>query len=456
VHLDPDVGDREVASLINQCLAELGPADREVLLQNYLYRRPQRDIAATLGVTQQAVAKRIAKARGRLRFNLLQKGIVPVLVFALGLIRRVARAAAPSTEAFRLRTRNRFDHSGTVADTVSAGAFATSDDSDGGRTRDWTKGPGDAALMEHRHPGRRSVRVDPAVVMCDFLKWRKGRADAPAPDRNAVNIRGPIGGMLSWEHTRHWDGSRCHAAVGYSAPHAETLLPARLAMSEPDGFVIVGGRYSPPSRFMAPDVWADLARSPGLPGETLVFRGYPEYGRAMAGAGSGRVRPWQDADAGEYFAGLTQEPVVWPRKDTRQSAFFAYVYDEPADGWARAAERPAWLRPGAAAFLFARPEKPLPRPAPLADFLFDGEGRLAALPLGAEDDGTSSVGGLLALYTDPLFAPCVGLSGDGWDLGHVWLDPPGWQPGAFAASPLVCFLWRTLPVWNSRSSVSRR
>ncbi len=96
---------KEAIVILNECLRELDPTHREVILQNIALQRPQKEIAASLGVTQQAVAKRIGKALTQLRRMLIRKGVFLSLASAVMLLgKRFIRTAFPQSLRLKLTT----------------------------------------------------------------------------------------------------------------------------------------------------------------------------------------------------------------------------------------------------------------------------------------------------------------------------------------------------------------
>ncbi|MCY2932149.1 MAG: sigma-70 family RNA polymerase sigma factor [Planctomycetota bacterium] len=96
VCLDTQALERETAAILDDCLGELDQTDREILIQNHVLLTPQKAIATSLGVSQQAVAKRLRKAAGLLRRKLAGRGLWVTLAAATVLLtRRFSQAAIP-------------------------------------------------------------------------------------------------------------------------------------------------------------------------------------------------------------------------------------------------------------------------------------------------------------------------------------------------------------------------
>jgi RNA polymerase sigma factor (sigma-70 family) len=93
---DNEAASKERVAILKECLHQLDATDRRLLRQSYVLGRTQEEIAASLGVTQQAVAKRIGKSLVWLRRKLFARGLVLSLVAAVMLLaRKVASAAIP-------------------------------------------------------------------------------------------------------------------------------------------------------------------------------------------------------------------------------------------------------------------------------------------------------------------------------------------------------------------------
>jgi RNA polymerase sigma factor (sigma-70 family) len=94
-HEAPAAGGEHLAILAS-CLDELAAADRRILLGNCVEGQTQRDIASSLGVTQQAVAKRLGRTLAELRRKLTSRGVILSLAAGVVLLgKRAARAAIP-------------------------------------------------------------------------------------------------------------------------------------------------------------------------------------------------------------------------------------------------------------------------------------------------------------------------------------------------------------------------
>jgi RNA polymerase sigma factor (sigma-70 family) len=93
---DDDVVLKERLAILADCLGRLDTTDHWLILRNCVAGDTQSNIASSLGVSQQAVAKRIGKALGRLRIALMSRGVIPSILAAVVLLaRRAASAAIP-------------------------------------------------------------------------------------------------------------------------------------------------------------------------------------------------------------------------------------------------------------------------------------------------------------------------------------------------------------------------
>jgi RNA polymerase sigma-19 factor, ECF subfamily len=71
-----DKTDADLLIALDECLATMPDRDRELIIQTQLLRVPQRVLAAQRGVSQQAVAKQIARSMDRLRLAISARGFV--------------------------------------------------------------------------------------------------------------------------------------------------------------------------------------------------------------------------------------------------------------------------------------------------------------------------------------------------------------------------------------------
>jgi RNA polymerase sigma-70 factor (ECF subfamily) len=84
---------RERVAILHSYLRELSDIDRNLLIQNCVMGGTQKEIASRLGITQQAVAKRIGKAMVRIRRGLSSQGILLSIAGAVVLLARKAASA---------------------------------------------------------------------------------------------------------------------------------------------------------------------------------------------------------------------------------------------------------------------------------------------------------------------------------------------------------------------------
>lgn len=86
---------------VDGALAELDESDRDAVILRFLQDRSLREVAETLGTSEEAAKKRVSRALERLRGLLARRGVaVPVAVLAVGLSQlpvTAAPAALPST-----------------------------------------------------------------------------------------------------------------------------------------------------------------------------------------------------------------------------------------------------------------------------------------------------------------------------------------------------------------------
>lgn len=87
---------REQLAILAECLGRLNPSDQGVLVQSYVAEKTQEQIAASMGISRQAVAKRIAKATVQLRHQMTAKGVIVSVVAAFTvLFKRIACTIFP-------------------------------------------------------------------------------------------------------------------------------------------------------------------------------------------------------------------------------------------------------------------------------------------------------------------------------------------------------------------------
>ena len=112
----------EIAPQLDDVLGDMNDADRDALLLRFFERRSARQIARTLGTSEEAAQKRVSRAVERLRDLFAQRGIAVGASGMVLLISANAVQAAPSGLAFTISTVAAF--SGTTVVTSAAAASA--------------------------------------------------------------------------------------------------------------------------------------------------------------------------------------------------------------------------------------------------------------------------------------------------------------------------------------------
>ncbi len=96
----PDSDTNEILQQIDAALAALGSKDRTAIAMRYLQQRPLRDIAAALGIKEEAVKKRIGRALDRVRGRLTPvRRAVTVGAIAVGLEQSASISVPPALAA---------------------------------------------------------------------------------------------------------------------------------------------------------------------------------------------------------------------------------------------------------------------------------------------------------------------------------------------------------------------
>ena len=89
---------RDLAPVVDDCIAELPEDDRELLVQHYFVGRTQTDLAAERGISRQAVAKQLERVVGMVRQGLRCKGVtVSIAVLGAFLTESTSSAAVPAS-----------------------------------------------------------------------------------------------------------------------------------------------------------------------------------------------------------------------------------------------------------------------------------------------------------------------------------------------------------------------
>jgi len=101
---EPDAVWEEIAPHLDAALGELSEADRDALLLRYFERKSAREMAETLGTSEEAAQKRVSRAVDRLRELLAQRGVVAGASGLVVLISANAVQAAPVGLALSITT----------------------------------------------------------------------------------------------------------------------------------------------------------------------------------------------------------------------------------------------------------------------------------------------------------------------------------------------------------------
>jgi RNA polymerase sigma factor (sigma-70 family) len=93
---ESDADWREIAPLLDEALWRLSERDRNVLCMRFLHERPISEVAAVMGISEPAAAKRVERALARLRRDFAARGVtVAVAAIAATLSARSAEACPP-------------------------------------------------------------------------------------------------------------------------------------------------------------------------------------------------------------------------------------------------------------------------------------------------------------------------------------------------------------------------
>ncbi len=92
----PDEAWRQIEPLLDEAMANLSTADHDAVVLRYFENRSLREVGATLGSSEDAAQKRIARALERLRMNLARRGVT---VSATALAAAVTSGAVQSAPA---------------------------------------------------------------------------------------------------------------------------------------------------------------------------------------------------------------------------------------------------------------------------------------------------------------------------------------------------------------------
>jgi RNA polymerase sigma factor (sigma-70 family) len=116
---EPGAGWEEIAPHLDAALGELSEPDRDALLLRYFERKSAREMAQTLGTSEEAAQKRVSRAVDRLRELLAKRGVTASVSGLVVLLSANAVQAAPVGLALSITA------SATAAGTALAGLTAT-------------------------------------------------------------------------------------------------------------------------------------------------------------------------------------------------------------------------------------------------------------------------------------------------------------------------------------------
>ena len=114
-----DTDHSDALTMLKECLSHLDPTDRRILVDNHVNGQTQRNIAVSMGVTQQAVAKRMSKVILRLRQELTSRGVILSAIAAVLLLAK--RSAYAAKAAFMSAPSGTIAAGGTAG--LGAGAY---------------------------------------------------------------------------------------------------------------------------------------------------------------------------------------------------------------------------------------------------------------------------------------------------------------------------------------------
>ncbi len=120
---EPDALWQHIAPLLDAALGELDEADRDALLLRYFERKSAREMAQTLGTSEDAAQKRVTRATERLREFFVKRGITVGAGGLVGVITANAIQAAPAGLAVTISTATAL--AGTTVATTTTTATVT-------------------------------------------------------------------------------------------------------------------------------------------------------------------------------------------------------------------------------------------------------------------------------------------------------------------------------------------
>ena len=119
---EPDAAWEEIAPHLDAALGELSEPDRDALLLRYFERKSAREMAQTLGTSEEAAQKRVSRAVDRLRELLAKRGVTAGASGLAVLISANAVQAAPAGLALSITTSTAL--AGTAAASLTASTAA--------------------------------------------------------------------------------------------------------------------------------------------------------------------------------------------------------------------------------------------------------------------------------------------------------------------------------------------
>jgi len=122
-HDDQSIAWKEIRGIIDDCLNHLSPSDKELIIQSIFLKKSQASIAQSIGISQQAIAKRASKAITKLRSKLRNKGIAVTAVTLAATLEEHAVAATVPAELTSLimHTTTKWAATSTVLTATTAG-----------------------------------------------------------------------------------------------------------------------------------------------------------------------------------------------------------------------------------------------------------------------------------------------------------------------------------------------
>ena len=237
---------KETFAILMQCLGQLDTTDQKVLIENHVHGVTQRAIASSMGVTQQAVAKRIGRVIVHLRRELSSRGVILSLVAALVLlVKRAVVAAIPqSLKAALTSAPSACLASGAIttgtAGVIKVGAAAV---------LVWTAAVVTYECAEERNPpavAPKIAAVAPASIEGRSTEGKTVVAGSPNSRRASLLPTGFANGMSAWalsgtQVSRSFASSGLQAFDSSTSDRQSALVsnawarwqPAPLPLSEP-------------------------------------------------------------------------------------------------------------------------------------------------------------------------------------------------------------------------------